>query len=195
MTGSSVFERSVEAAVMVVLACSSGCVDAKQTSAHTSVQAGSIEIKRPSMKDDLANRSPDIHWPDGFKPETADLFAHNELLIGAPCEKVWDHIVDGAKTLGQTTRWRWTTFGFAIESQVHEYELHSRLGWYGYAVGTPPAFYHTWLLQPQGAGCLVTTDEVGIGQTAANLRQTNETSMHRGHELWLATLKWVAEGR
>jgi hypothetical protein len=25
-----------------------------------------------SMKDDLAHRSPDIHWPIGFEPETAD---------------------------------------------------------------------------------------------------------------------------
>ena len=30
-----------------------------------------------SMKDDLAHRSPDIHWPAGFEPERADLFAHN----------------------------------------------------------------------------------------------------------------------
>ena len=31
-----------------------------------------------TMKDDLANRALDIHWPDGFKPTTADLFSHNE---------------------------------------------------------------------------------------------------------------------
>jgi hypothetical protein len=42
-----------------------------------------------SMKDDLAHRSPDIHWPAGFEPAKADLFAHNELIINASCERVW----------------------------------------------------------------------------------------------------------
>ena len=37
-----------------------------------------------SMKEDLANRSPDIHWPEGFTPADADLFAHNEISINAP---------------------------------------------------------------------------------------------------------------
>ena len=32
-----------------------------------------------SMKGDLARRSPDIHWPAGFEPEKADLFAHAVL--------------------------------------------------------------------------------------------------------------------
>ena len=44
-----------------------------------------------TMKDDLANRSRDIHWPTGFDPAKADLFAHNELVIHAPCERVWQH--------------------------------------------------------------------------------------------------------
>ena len=49
------------------------------------------------MKDDLANRSLDIHWPAGFTPDDADLFSHNELLINAPCERVWRHIVEATK--------------------------------------------------------------------------------------------------
>src|SRR5579859_6051830 len=48
-----------------------------------------------SMKDDLAHRSPDIHWPAGFEPEKADLFAHNELIINASCERVWAQIIGG----------------------------------------------------------------------------------------------------
>ena len=42
-----------------------------------------------TMKDDLGHRSRDIHWPTGFDPAKADLFAHNELVIHAPCERVW----------------------------------------------------------------------------------------------------------
>jgi hypothetical protein len=41
------------------------------------------------MKDDLAHRSPDIHWPTGFEPKKAGLFAHNDLIINASCERVW----------------------------------------------------------------------------------------------------------
>ncbi len=167
--------------------------------------------KAMSMKDDLAHRSPQIHWPAGFEPAKADLFAHNELLINASCERVWSHIVDasqwpawypnskdvriqgGDTLLRDGTVFRWTTFGLSIESRVHELEPNRRLGWYGYAPGTQPSFYHSWYLEPKGAMCLVVMDEAGVGKDAAGLRQSDETLMHRGHDLWLATLKWVAE--
>jgi hypothetical protein len=142
-----------------------------------------------TMKDDLANRSRDIHWPAGFDPAQADLFAHNELVIHAPCERVWQHII------GQGSVFRWTTFGLPIESKVNEFVPYRRIGWYGYALGTDPSFYHTWFLTQTGDGCSVVTDEVGIGKDAAHLRETDESLMHRGHDLWLATLKWMSEGR
>lgn len=157
-----------------------------------------------SMKDDLASRSPDIHWPSGFEPADADLFAHNDLIINASCERVWSDIIDarrwpawypnsrdveiqgGDPALGDGTVFRWTTFGVAIESRVHEYVANKRLGWYGYAPGRPPSFYHSWYLQPAGAGCHVVMDEAGIGKDAAALLRSDETLMRRGHDLWLA---------
>jgi hypothetical protein len=33
-----------------------------------------------TMKQDLADREKDIHWPEGFDPSRADLFSHNALL-------------------------------------------------------------------------------------------------------------------
>jgi hypothetical protein len=104
---------------------------------------------RMTMKHDLATRSRKIHWPEAFDPESADLFSHNELAIEATCEKIWSHIIDarkwplwypnskdvtllgGAKVLENGTTWRWSTFGLPIESKVHEYVPHTRLGWYG----------------------------------------------------------------
>jgi len=50
-------------------------------------------------------------------------------------------------------------------------------------------------LEPKGDACHVVTDEAGIGPGAAHLRETDESLMHRGHDLWLATLKWVAESK
>jgi hypothetical protein len=167
-----------------------------------------------TMKDDLANRSPDIHWSDGFTPADADLFSHNELLINAPCENVWGHIVeatkwpqwypnssnvqilsDGGSVLKKNTIFRWTTFGLPLESRVVEFVRFSRIGWFGYAPGTAPSFYHTWYLTSEPDGCRVITDEVGKGETAVHLRETDEGAMHRGHDLWLATLKWISETR
>jgi hypothetical protein len=104
-------------------------------------------------------------------------------------------LLNGAKVLGDGTAWRWTTFGLPLESRVHEYVQYTRLGWYGYAPGAQPTFYHTWFLTPQGADCMVVMDEAGIGKDAAHLRETDESLMHRGHDLWLATLKWVAESQ
>jgi hypothetical protein len=33
-----------------------------------------------------------------------------------------------------------------------------------------------------------------MGPGAAHLRQTDDGLMHRGHDRWLAMLKWMAEG-
>ena len=42
---------------------------------------------------DLASRSKDIHWPKAYRPQTAMIFAHNEIAIGASCQKVWTHLI------------------------------------------------------------------------------------------------------
>jgi len=199
--------RVAAASLLVLGLVSAGALADSHSSSRTE------GYKTMSMKDDLAHRSPEIHWPAGFEPAKADLFAHNELLINASCERVWSHIVDASKwptwypnakdvqiqngdaLLQDGTVFRWTTFGLSIESRVHELEPNRRLGWYGYAPGTQPSFYHSWYLEPKGAMCLVVMDEAGVGKDAAGLRQSDETLMHRGHDLWLATLKWVAEAK
>lgn len=188
------------ALVLAQLACESAL--ASELAAH-----GTMAL-------DLAARSTAIHWPAAFDPQRAELFAHNELILDAACETVWRYIVDaagwpdwypnargvqlldGAPELAQGVRWRWTTFGFAIESRVHEFVTNERLGWFGRAPGQAPAFYHAWLLLPfKQTRCRVVMEEVGIGPDAAAFRAADEARMHRGHALWLATLKWVSEGR
>jgi hypothetical protein len=165
-----------------------------------------------SMKDDLANRSRDIHWPKGFTPADGDLFSHNELFINASCQRVWRHIVeatrwpewypnskavqvlgDSGAVLEDNSIFRWTTFGLPLESRINEFVPFSRIGWFGYAPGSAPSFYHTWYLTQVGAACGVVTEEVGRGESAIRFRQADESAMHRGHDLWLATLKWVSE--
>ena len=194
-------------AVLFTMALGATSPAFSQTAAHQ--PSGAM-----TMDDDLANRSPNIHWPAGFDPRQADLFSHNELFINATCERVWQRIIeapkwpgwypnakdvriasDGGSVLKEGSAFRWSTFGLTIESRVNEFVPFSRIGWFGYAPGTQPTFYHTWYLEPRGKGCQVATDEVGNGPDAANLRKHDEGLMHRGHDLWLATLRWVAESK
>jgi hypothetical protein len=204
MSGIKRFRRALGYAALAALALAG-----MAAWSHAANQAGSNVM---SMKSDLANREKDIHWPQGFDPSQADLFSHNELLINASCARIWSHIIDAnkwpewypnareVKITGDTvlkdgTMFRWTTFGLPIESKVNEFTPYTRIGWYGYAPGTAPSFYHTWYLKTRGDACLVVTDEVGKGKDAVRLRETDEGLMHRGHDLWLATLKWVSEGK
>jgi hypothetical protein len=86
----------------------------------------------------------------------------------ASCERVWRHIVeatkwpewypnsknvqilgDQASVLKSDSVFRWTTFNLPLESRINEFVPFSRIGWFGYAPGTEPSFYHTWYLAPQ----------------------------------------------
>jgi hypothetical protein len=188
------------------------CVAALFALPAVSSTAAPEQSRFATMKSDLAARSPGIRWPEGFAPLEADLFAHNELFIAASCEIVWRHLVEVTKwpqwypnardvhvvdrpqpLLKEGDVFRWTTFGLSIESKVDQFVPNSRLSWYGYAPGTAPSFHHAWLLLPRKSGCLVVTEEAGIGPGAAALRRKDEGLMHRGHDLWLASLRWVAE--
>src|SRR5580658_11363771 len=63
------------------------------TGAIATGRAQTVESKPISQaltfNGDGAQRSGNIHWPDGFHPEQADLFAHNEIVVHASCEKVF----------------------------------------------------------------------------------------------------------
>jgi uncharacterized protein YndB with AHSA1/START domain len=136
---------------------------------------------------------------------------HNELSINASCEQVWQRLIEARKwpewypnaknveiggngVLTPDTAWQWTTFGVTYDSHIHEFVPYSRLSWFGNPPGQQdPTGYHTWYLIPSGSSCHVVTEETGFGPAAVHLRETNGTLMHRGHDLWLATLKWVAE--
>jgi hypothetical protein len=158
---------------------------------RTTMTMAKTTTKQETMSRDLANRSPDIHWPEGFSADQADLFSHNELHIAASCERVWKHIVEATKwpqwypnskavqiigggdELNAGSVFRWTTFGLPLESRINEFTPYSRIGWYGYAPGEKPSFYHTWYLKADGDGCRVVTDEVGMGSCVTRIAGPN----------------------
>ena len=185
---------------LVMLALTAGMMTAVRASAQTS------QVDNP----DWPLRFSEIHWPAGHAPADADLFAHNELLIHASCSIVWQHLVqarswpvwypnsDNMKLLNssdgrlhQDTKFSWDTFGVHIQSHVHEFVPDSRIGWFG--EGTDLDAYHTFLLLKAPEGCRVVTEEVVRGPAAVEFRKKDPNAMHRGHDLWLSSLKQISE--
>jgi hypothetical protein len=46
-----------------------------------------------SIADDVQRRSAHIHWPGDVNPDRADLFAHNDIVVNAPADVIWSHLV------------------------------------------------------------------------------------------------------
>jgi hypothetical protein len=185
---------------LVMLALSAGMMTALLASVQTS------QVDNP----DWPLRSSEIHWPAGHAPADADLFAHNELLIHASCSIVWQHLVQAQSwpewypnshnvkllnsfdgRLHQDTQFSWDTFGVHIHSHVHEFVLDSRIGWFG--EGTDLDAYHTFLLLQAPEGCRVVTEEVVRGPGAVAFQKKDPKAMHRGHDLWLSSLRQISE--
>jgi uncharacterized protein YndB with AHSA1/START domain len=161
------------------------------------------------IQEDILHRSADIHWPEGFVPTTADVFVHNEIHIQAPPEQIWRHLIDPsgwprwysnavdvvmnepAQVLDEGVTFDWTTYGFRISSTVAEFVPQSRLGWY--EAGEDLRAYHAWLLVDDGEGTHVIMEEIDLGGGAKQLAQTNPGQMHRGHDLWNISLKFLCE--
>jgi hypothetical protein len=163
-----------------------------------------------SILDDLIERSVNIHWPDGFEPDNADVFAHNVIVIDAPAESIWAKLIDAAAwpgwysnardvvvngpsgQLAEGVTFTWATIGLTVDSTVAEFVPCSRIGWY--ATAAPMRAYHAWLLVPRaGDSTYVVTEETGVGPGARHLAQTNPGHIHRGHDLWNISLKFVCE--
>ena len=91
----------------------------------------------------------------------------------------------------QSFTFEFDTFGMHFDAQVSEYVPKSRLGWFG--KGPDVEAYQTWLLAPLASGCQVITEEVAKGPVAIGIRKSDSDAMHKGHELWLTSLKQLSE--
>ena len=96
---------------------------------------------------DLAERSADIHWPEGYDPRDADLFSDNHIAIDRPADAIWQHLI-------AATSW--------------------------------PEWY-------SNSHDVVVNDASGPG--AQKLAHTNPGHMHRGHDLWNISLKFLCESQ
>ena len=88
-----------------------------------------------SITDDVQRRSAHIHWPCDVNPDRADLFAHNDIVVNAPADVIWNHLVRASAwpswysnasdvvvnapngILGLGVTFDWITFGASIHQR------------------------------------------------------------------------------
>ncbi|MGH3427439.1 MAG: SRPBCC family protein [Pseudonocardiaceae bacterium] len=144
-------------------------------------------------------------WPRGEQPKGAKVFSHNELIIPAPPERVWDLLVDvqgwqefynnaefvelvdsRQRYLQDGSVFRWVTFGALLTSEVDICEAPSRIGWRWWRRGGHG--YHIWLLEPHENGTRVVTEETNRGVVPSLLHPFIQPALWLAHNYWLSQL-------
>jgi len=145
-----------------------------------------------------------IIWPERFHPSRASVFVSNQIEISAPIGEVWACMIEairwpawypnsrniridgGADRLGEKTRFRWTTFGLRLQSQVEEWQPPFRLAWSARCIGVDA--YHAWEFRETNAGTHVLTEETQYGTLAVAGNFLMPRRMSRFHQIWLERL-------
>jgi uncharacterized protein YndB with AHSA1/START domain len=150
-------------------------------------------------------------WPPSYQPDRAKVFAHNEILVGAPPERPWEwlvranawprwyvnarrvRILNDDERLQDGTRFGWVTFGTSVQSTVDIFSPPYMLGWRWRGRGSDG--YHVWLLQPHPGGTRVVTEETQFGPGPSVLRALLAPTLWLSHEIWLRSLARNTERR
>jgi hypothetical protein len=112
-----------------------------------------------AVKRDWDQRSPEMNWPTPIFNGAAEIFAHNQIVINASCDKVWNHLIHaelwsqwcpytgkvtiwgGSPVLERNSKFTWVSSDLPqdipifqipedrVDSVVIEYVPQSRLGW------------------------------------------------------------------
>jgi len=147
-----------------------------------------------------------INWPGAYEPSRTRVHVSNRLAMKAPISAVWSWLVRAQRwpewysnssnvvflsgegpDLALGTRFKWKTFGVAIESKVEEFLPPERIAWSAHGIGVDA--YHAWALEETSEGCNVLTEETQNGWVASlgNLLMPNR--MHKFHQIWLESLE------
>ncbi len=165
------------------------------------------------MQSDRALRDVSIHWPTSYDPSVAPVFSHNQLLIHSDCHRAFERLADATDwpnwlvivknvisetpgTTGQGSLYRLRIFNSPIQSRIVEYVLDQRISWIPFGADETEirhGHYHAWRFVPQAANCLVITEETGIGPGDRKNPTAGSHLMHKAHELWLDSLRYISE--
>ena len=158
----------------------------------------------------MSDTSPSIIWPPEFEPTRSPVFVRNTIAVDAAPEVVWAWLVraplwpsyyanssnvaiaGGGAALTAGARFTWKTIGVSLQSTVREFVPDQRLAWDAKGIGVWA--YHAWLLDPEGQGCTVITEETQHGFLARLGSLVFPQRMGRWHQTWLEALQQKAKG-
>ena len=131
-------------------------------------------------------------------------------MIEAPAYEIWQRLIaatawpgwysnaanvvvnDSSALLAEGVSFEWTTFGLEIFSKVAEFVPDARLGWYGRGEGLEA--YHLATDPPRARHLHRHGGDRPRRRRKATLA-ANPGHMHRGHDLWNVSLKFLCETR
>jgi hypothetical protein len=163
----------------------------------------------------------DIIWPAAYLPGTTDNYVSNEITVaGLSAGEVWAQLNhtgawpayysnaseirfhDGSgPELSAGARFRFTTFGFAVEAEVVEYlppapGQAARIAWHGWVEGDATSrldVHHAWLFEDLPGGRVrILTQETQNGQPARDLAAATPNPMLNAHQEWITGLAAAA---
>lgn len=151
-----------------------------------------------------------LHWPAGFSPECADVWARSELAIDAGPAAVFSHLVSvgcweqdfpgirnvhvltpGHERLEPASVFEFEIDGLHISAQVIEFVARSRLAWFGQGIDI--SIYHAWVVSGEVRRSRVLAGFAARGPAAIALREPDPASPQRALDQWVAYLKAAAE--
>ena len=152
-----------------------------------------------------------IQWPEEYAPGKTHVFAHNEIVIPAPPERIWRWLLRAqlwpewysnaanihflshtGPDLRNRSRFRWKTFGVKMTSKVLEFEPYQRIAWDAQGIGVHA--YHGWVLTPVSEDVThVVTEESRTGWLARLGQAVMPGRMHEKHQMWLESLSVKAQ--
>ncbi len=149
--------------------------------------------------------TPEINWPEKYRPENCAVHVANELAMDVAPEAVWNCLIQASRwpewyinaanvvvrdapdgKLSDGADFRWKTFGVTIETKVKEFLPRERIAWSAKAFGLD--VYHAWLIIPTPNGCTVITEETQHGFLARLGQFFMPGRMHKFHQIWLESL-------
>ncbi|SDG34797.1 MULTISPECIES: SRPBCC domain-containing protein [unclassified Duganella] len=164
----------------------------------------------------------DIIWPQAYLPGTTDNYVSNEITVaGLSTAEVWQQLDDTrawpayysnaseirfhdgtGPMLSAGARFRFTTFGFAVEAEVVEYVppvtgQAARIAWHGWVEGDATSrldVHHAWLFEDLPGGRVrILTQETQNGQPARELAVIQPNPMLNAHQEWIDGLAAAAK--
>jgi hypothetical protein len=138
---------------------------------------------------------------------SAPVLAHHDVFIRAPLDTVWQlHIdvnnwpswqeaiteahIDGPFEPGNS--FDWSSYGFAVTSQIYEVSDRGRTLWGGAAEGITGV--HEWLFAETDGGVGVTTTESFAGDPVSADVEGMQGQLDASLVAWLDYLRSAAEG-